>query len=102
MKYYKYRVFFLFIFLMQSVEVSGADAGGVFCYSIHVASYQSLVHLKESIASLKAKGCDAFYEKRDIPGKGLWYRVYVGKYKNRKKAEEAAHHPGLEQQHPGE
>ena len=92
MKYYKYRIFFLFIILMQLVTVTDTDAGGAFYYSIHGASYQNLDHVKERIASLKADGCDAFYEKRDIPGKGLWYRVYVGKYKNRKKAEEAARH----------
>ncbi len=42
-----------------------------------VASYQNIKGAIEEANSLKARGFEAYYEKVEIPEKGLWYRVFV-------------------------
>jgi hypothetical protein len=38
---------------------------------------------------MKAKGLVAFYQKEDVPEKGIFYRAYIGKYKTRQFASKA-------------
>ncbi len=35
---------------------------------------------------MRAKGYDAFYKRVNIPGKGEWYRIYIGRLESRKRA----------------
>jgi tetratricopeptide (TPR) repeat protein len=90
MKIYRCLFIIIFLFFLQIVAVSGADAEGDFYYSIHGASYRELEQAKLHIISLQKLGYAAFYEKVNIPGKGLWYRVYIGKYGNREAAKKTA------------
>ena len=55
-------------------------------YSIHVSSHKLHSDAEKSVRQLKAKGYDAFHQKVNIPGKGEWYRIYIGRWENRKKA----------------
>ncbi|WP_028314234.1 SPOR domain-containing protein [Desulfatibacillum aliphaticivorans] len=55
-------------------------AGANTFYSIHIASYKSSDAADEFIFQLKNKGLDAFQKYEAIPGKGNWYRVYIGEY----------------------
>ncbi len=59
-------------------------------YSIHAGSYQ-----KQQMAVLEAKrmkgmGFDDVYAlKADLKEKGVWYRVYIGKYRTKTAAQAA-------------
>lgn len=69
----------LITFFICAVD-SGCYAADV-C-SIHIASYKNYGKAATNVNSLRKGGYPAFCEKVDIPGKGRWYRVYVGKYKS--------------------
>ena len=50
-------------------------------YSGHVASFKSEDNAIIFVNKMKAKGLVAFYQKEDVPGKGEFYRAYIGRYK---------------------
>lgn len=50
-------------------------------YSIHVESYLTRNSAEESVSQIKARGYNAFTVYTSVPGKGYWYRVYIGHYK---------------------
>jgi cell division septation protein DedD len=50
-------------------------------YSGHVASFKSEDNAVIFVNKMKAKGLIAFYQKENVPGKGGFYRVYIGRYK---------------------
>lgn len=56
-------------------------------YSGQVASFRSRPDAAASVKALKARGQTAFYEKIQVKGKGVYFRVYVGKYASRAEAE---------------
>ncbi len=83
------RVHFPFIsFIVLFLFLSGGTArsSGRIYYSVQVASHKKLPNAEKAIRQLQEKGYDAFYKKVDIPDKGEWYRIYVGRFDNRKKA----------------
>ena len=49
-------------------------------YSIHVSSCQDANNAIEEVNGLQARGFDAFTRYENVPGKGMWHRVYVGRY----------------------
>ena len=49
-------------------------------YSIHFATLRNLKDVNKQVNSLKEKGQIVFWEKTELSGMGLFYRVYVGKY----------------------
>ena len=55
-------------------------------YSVHVASDKNFNDAAALSDSLKTQGYDSFCETVNIPKKGKWYRVFIGRYKNRDKA----------------
>jgi hypothetical protein len=57
-------------------------------FSIHIASFKELKRANSFINSLSEKGKLVFWKQTDIPGKGMFYRVYLGKYNDKDKAEE--------------
>jgi len=59
-------------------------------YRIHEASFKKAAQAESEVKALNAKGYKAYYKKVKIPGKGLWYRVYVGQYGNADNAAKAA------------
>jgi len=52
-------------------------------YSIQVAALTNLRQTKIQVNSLKKKEEIVFLKKTHIPGKGKYYRIYLGKFKNR-------------------
>lgn len=58
-------------------------------YSIHVNSYQTLKMTEERVRELKALGYDAFFVSAEVPGKGLYYRVFVGRFSDMSSAANA-------------
>jgi cell division septation protein DedD len=58
-------------------------------YSGHVKSFKSEDNAVIFVNKMKAKGLVAFYQKEDVPGKGEFYRAYIGRYKTRPLARKA-------------
>ncbi len=56
-------------------------------YTIQVASSQKMSDADKMVARLKAKGYPAYLESAQIPGKGTWYRVRIGGFRNRTEAD---------------
>jgi hypothetical protein len=48
-------------------------------YSIHVSSCKSVDNALKVVSMITEKGYSAYYRYEDVPGKGLWYRVYAEK-----------------------
>ena len=55
-------------------------------YTIQVASVKNVRDADRLVADLKNKGFRAYRAIGKIPGKGIWYRVRVGNYKNKASA----------------
>lgn len=55
-------------------------------YSIHFASFKNLENANRQVNSLKEKGKMVFWNETDVPGKGMFYRVYLGRYNKREDA----------------
>jgi cell division septation protein DedD len=71
-----------------SVVTSSSDAGGNF--TIQVASFSVESQANERISSLRAAGFDARSTAVEIPGRGKWYRVHVGRFGAREEAAKVA------------
>lgn len=55
-------------------------------YTVQVASYRDSRDAQELAQRLERKGYQAFVAEAEIPGKGRWYRVRVGRFGTRKEA----------------
>jgi cell division septation protein DedD len=55
-------------------------------YTLHLASFQNQVYAREQLQALKAKGVEARLQGVDIPGRGHWHRLLVGKFSSRSRA----------------
>ena len=53
-------------------------AEGIY-YSIHLASFKDLQNANRYVNKLKTTGKVVFWNRTSIPGKGDFYRVYLGK-----------------------
>ncbi|MFC1840261.1 DUF1566 domain-containing protein [Thermodesulfobacteriota bacterium] len=71
---------FLFSNNIYSEEIS--------CHSIHIASFRDLKNANNYVNTMSKKGKFIFFVTEDVPGKGTWHRVYLGKYKDRETAVE--------------
>jgi len=68
--------------------VDSVDCAERVYHSIHVASFRNLLNANSYVNTLTKKGKMVFWKKADVPEKGEWYRVYLGKYGDRTKAVE--------------
>lgn len=55
-------------------------------YSLHIGSFQNSGNAKKRAWLLSKRGLPAWWKKVTIPGKGKWYRVYIGKHQDRAEA----------------
>ena len=67
--------FFLLFFAFYSGSFAAGPGERDF-YSVHLASFKNLLNANNFVSSLKNKGNAVFWKKADVPGKGLFYRVY--------------------------
>lgn len=59
-------------------------------YTLQLGAYRNMADATEQVAILKRQGHEnAFYFEAQVPGKGLWYRVGLGRYDSKAKAEAA-------------
>lgn len=56
-------------------------------YTVQIASFPEARFAKKMENALKAKAYPAYVQKTDIPGKGTWYRVRVGKFDTKGEAQ---------------
>ena len=70
----------------KSPEVSVAEKVEQPYFSLHIGSFRELQNASAEAERLKSSELDAFWKKVAIPGKGEWFRVYVGKHKKRDEA----------------
>ncbi|MDD3949917.1 MAG: SPOR domain-containing protein, partial [Desulfobacterales bacterium] len=64
----------------------GLSSGQERFYTIHVASFQSKNGAVSDVNRFRAMGQDAFYRQSEVPGKGTWYRVYIGRFAGKSEA----------------
>ncbi len=55
-------------------------------FTVQVASLTDLVKAKEFVSSLEKKGYKAYLITVQVPGKGIYYRIRVGHFKDRQQA----------------
>ena len=80
------KIWFFILLLLMLIHIDVADCGQQTYYSIHFASFKNLRNANKQVNTLKIEGKMVFWKKADIPGKGTFYRVYLGKYRDRDKA----------------
>lgn len=73
--------------LILSLSVVPAPCSSRSYFSVQVASLKRLPNAEKEVRRLEKKGYDVFYKKVNIPGKGVWYRIYAGKIETREKAQ---------------
>jgi tetratricopeptide (TPR) repeat protein len=71
----------LFILVQES-----PGSGGVFFFSGQIASFRPRQEAVDRVAVMKTLGHEAFYQKVNVPQKGWYFRVYLGKYANAREA----------------
>ena len=71
-----------------SVVTPASDPEGKF--TVQVGSFSVESQANERISSLRAAGFDARATTVQIPGRGTWYRVHVGRFREREEAAKAA------------
>ena len=77
---------FFIILLLIFGDTEAAPGAKHIYYSIHFASFKNLANANRQVNMLTEKGKMVFWKKVDVPGKGLYYRVYLGRYKNKEDA----------------
>ncbi len=55
-------------------------------YTIHISSYKSQEKAASEVVRIRKKGYDAFSAFIEIPGKGVWRRIYTGYFEDYTKA----------------
>jgi len=71
-----------------SIVGTAVDQEGIY-YSIHNGSYRMEKNAHAYAAEVEKIGFPTFIDRVDIPKKGAWYRVYIGKYPDVKSAKAA-------------
>ena len=67
----------------KNTKVVSIDKG---FYSIHVSSFRNEKRARLDVSNFAKLNYDAFYRSVQLPEKGRWYRVYIGRYKSRNEA----------------
>ena len=76
----------LSLLLIICTSAVNAECAEQIYYSIHVQSFKDLTNANRYVNGLKNRGKIVFWKKTDVPGKGNFFRVYLGKYKTKAQA----------------
>ncbi len=71
----------------QVAKGLGKASGGGGRYTVRVGSFREQERADRLAADLKKRGLEAFVWTAQVPQKGKWHRVGVGRFENRKEAE---------------
>jgi len=69
---------------IQTVQTK--DGVGGYLFSIQIASFKAEERAKQSLNKAIQKGFDGYIATRDLGEKGLWHRVYVGRFQSKVQA----------------
>ena len=70
----------------DSKTAKAAPGKDSFSFTLHVESFKSAEAAARRVNVLKEEGLDAFTRPAEVPGKGLFHRVFVGKFQDRASA----------------
>jgi len=70
----------------QASEPIAAGAAGEGGFTLQVGSFNNLAEADSRVAKLSALGVRAYAVRVEIPKRGTWYRVQVGRFMNREEA----------------
>lgn len=70
----------------KTVSTKKQKLRGLYMTSLQVGSFQTLEQARKEESRLKALDIDAFIRHEKARGKGLWYRVYIGKFNSKRQA----------------
>ena len=70
----------------KTVSTKKQKPQGPYILSLQVSSFQTLEQARNEESRLKAIGVDAFIRHEKVRGKGMWYRVYIGKFNSKRQA----------------
>lgn len=73
-------------FLMPTFQITQVHAQERPFYSIHVASFDDLHAAGRHVYELRSKEKIVFWKEFELPGNGILYRVYIGKYGSKEQA----------------
>lgn len=75
---------------LQSEKAEIILAANQTAVTIQVSAFKKSREAKQEVVRLKSHGLDAKMRYESVKGKGMWYRVYVGRYKNAREARTVA------------
>ncbi|MFP4474620.1 MAG: tetratricopeptide repeat protein [Desulfatibacillaceae bacterium] len=70
--------------VLLATSIAAQKAG--YPYTLQVASYRDRTDAARVARKLISRGDAAFIARTDVPGKGIWHRVFVGVYESRRAA----------------
>jgi cell division septation protein DedD len=70
-------------------------------YAIQIKAYRDLEEAKRFVASLKEKGIDAHWIRVNVEGKGVWHRVFIGHFADKKNAVRYMKEKGINRSYSG-
>jgi len=79
-------LFLVFLFLPLNSWSQSSTAKTLKTITIQVASVKNVEKAEQELARLKSHGIDPFMRHESVKDKGMWYRIYVGRFKTRSDA----------------
>lgn len=76
-------IFFSFILIAGDLLAAGQEQ---LMTSIHVSSFKSQSQAQRELIRLQSFGVAAFTRHEPVQGKGMWFRVYIGRFDSRQQA----------------
>ncbi len=76
-------------------EIPAEDSDLSYPYSVYLGSYKTRGKAAKAISDYQSKGLSAYWVKVDLAQKGIWYRVFVGRFKTRDSAKVFIREKGL-------
>jgi len=81
----KWSSFAICFMVLAVYSIAAAQQG---FYSIHISSHKQQAPADTEVRKLQKQGLDAFVRHMPVKGKGMWYRVFIGKFATPKQASE--------------
>jgi cell division septation protein DedD len=75
---------------VESGEKERSQPGRGTVYYVQVASFRDMERAKKLAGELKGKGYPSQVVSAVVPGKGIWHRVLIGPYEDKREAREVA------------
>jgi succinoglycan biosynthesis transport protein ExoP len=69
-------------------------------YSIQIKALPDLKDAQRLVEALRKQGMEAYSSSIDIPGKGIWHRIYIGQFNTKEQATEFMNGKNIKRQYP--